>query len=940
MVPHLADGGGWKSLLMVTNVSRTASSCTLQLFGLDMSRFEDAEGVTVADSAASFELEGAGGYLVWSTRGEGPEVSGYATLDCANSVVAQVVFASIGSSGAPTGMATVFSSQAATVFQFPVLMPEATLGFAIANNGNAETSCRIVLEDRQRTNLGEATVSVPAKSNRSQLLNAAIPIPEAFLEGSATVACDQPVGMIGLHFELRPDGSIITFNTLPPGIIETASRSSDETAKSLHVVPHLADGGGWKSFLMVTNVSKASSPCTLQLYGLDMSRLEDSEGVTVTDSTASFELGGAGGYLVWSTRGEGPEASGYATLDCANPVVAQVVFASIGSSGAPTGMATVFSSQAATVFQFPVLMPEATLGFAIANNGNAETSCRIVLEDRQRTNLGEATVSVPAKSNRSQLLNAAIPIPEAFLEGSATVACDQSVGMIGLHFELRTDGSIITFNTLPNTVLDTNPQTEFTPAEDPFARWNDLEPQPWWRESEPYSCLQEEKLTSPWMNAGLVDLGGSDPLSLIRYFGNGSYLRYGNMGFFGCTPLDKYPTAFHQDAPADPAYYSLGDLHIWVDIARVPENASGWSQDDGQRVEFSMESAVGLLNQYVAPYFSRISQDNLRMVFHQGNEFTVEGEGRPEDAELQQFRLVGACLDECSNGAPGGLNRILLDDVASHTAGRAYNGWAAFGLASFRAGYMETIVHEMGHGWMAWPHSFSEVPWRPLPNSAIQAPQPYSNFFDIMSQLGPVPTRGWDHNMPSTLAINRYAAGWINPEQVALHLVDTATYTLSKPRGSGNQFLVVHSGRPYAFTTLEVLEERSDKYRADTQVYDPAVPGKYRPRRYEGVLVSRYDHSAGTGASSRVGPALYHKENPKFLEDVGWGRDDYSLIGDGETRDIGSGVKVEVTRNRDGSYAVTVSGGRVAEFERWCSGIWFAGNEYDTGCYLDYSRWE
>jgi len=194
----------------------------------------------------------------------------------------------------------------------------------------------------------------------------------------------------------------------------------DESAKRFHLVPHLADGGGWKSFLMVTNVSRTASPCTLRLHGLDMSRFEDAEGVTVADSTASFELEGAGGYLVWSTRSEGPEASGYATLDCSNPVVAQVVFASVGSSGAPTGMATVFSSQAATVFQFPVLTPEATLGFAIANNGNAETACRIVLEDRQRTNLGEATLAVPAKSNRSQLLNAAIPIPETFLECSAT----------------------------------------------------------------------------------------------------------------------------------------------------------------------------------------------------------------------------------------------------------------------------------------------------------------------------------------------------------------------------------------------------------------------------------------------------------------------------------------------------------------------------------------
>ena len=72
------------------------------------------------------------------------------------------------------------------------------------------------------------------------------------------------------------------------------------------------------------------------------------------------------------------------------------------------------------------------------------------------------------------------------------------------------------------------------------------------------------------------------PLSLIRYFGNGSYLRCGNMGFWGCTRLDKYPDSYHLDPPADPpACYSLGELEIRVDIARVPAEAKDWFEDDG-----------------------------------------------------------------------------------------------------------------------------------------------------------------------------------------------------------------------------------------------------------------------------------------------------------------------------------------------------------------------
>ena len=86
--------------------------------------------------------------------------------------------------------------------------------------------------------------------------------------------------------------------------------------------------------------------------------------------------------------------------------------------------------------------------------------------------------------------------------------------------------------------------------------------------------------------------------------------------------------------------------------------------------------------------------------------------------------------------------------------------------------------------------SFAEVFWRPGRGAELELPNPYSNRFDIMSRSG---YQVWDAGMPSTLAINRYAAGWIRPEDVALHLEERATYTLAKPRRRGYQFLVVFS---------------------------------------------------------------------------------------------------------------------------------------------------
>ena len=237
-----------------------------------------------------------------------------------------------------------------------------------------------------------------------------------------------------------------------------AIAQSDETAKRFHVFPQLADGGGWQSFLLVTNAAQSSSFCTFELHGLSLDRFPEVSGITTSGSTATFEIPGPSGYRVWRTKNESALATGYATLDCTAPTVAQVLYASRDGSGTTTGMATVFSSQAGGVFQFPVLTPEASLGIAIANDTITDASCRFVLESPDRQNLGQATLPVPSKSNVAKFLHEVIQIPDGFTEGSATVSCDQQVSLIGLQF------AGVIFTTLPPAVLSTTPVSLTTPA--------------------------------------------------------------------------------------------------------------------------------------------------------------------------------------------------------------------------------------------------------------------------------------------------------------------------------------------------------------------------------------------------------------------------------------------------------------------------------------------
>ena len=252
--------------MLVTNASRATSRCTLQLQGLSTDRFVSLSGVNASGSRATFQLRGDGGVLVWGTRNQLSVASGYATLDCSTPVVAQVVFSSIGSSGAPVGMATVLSSQGGTVFQFPVLTPAASVGMAIENDTNAAGYCRIVLENRQRANQGETTIPIPAKSNTATLLYNAITVPSSFREGTATITCNQTVSMIGLHFELRPDRSIITFTTLPPAVLSTSPQRVEPPVTDRAALEAIYDATGGPRWARRTNW-KTSAPLS-QWYGV------------------------------------------------------------------------------------------------------------------------------------------------------------------------------------------------------------------------------------------------------------------------------------------------------------------------------------------------------------------------------------------------------------------------------------------------------------------------------------------------------------------------------------------------------------------------------------------------------------------------------------------------------------------------------------------------
>lgn len=127
----------------------------------------------------------------------------------------------------------------------------------------------------------------------------------------------------------------------------------------------------------------------------------------------------------------------------------------------------------------------------------------------------------------------------------------------------------------------------------------------------------------------------------------------------------------------------------------------------------------------------------------------------------------------------------------------------------------KTLAHEIGHA-LGWPHSF---------HSSEDRYDQYDNLMDVMSG---------SYQLVGTPAVNRYAAGWIPPEQVAVHPAaagDTgpgALYDLAPVGQPGLQMLVLPTGRPGVFYTFEARVRAS---------YDDGIP-------VEGVEAYLIDQSA------------------------------------------------------------------------------------------------
>ena len=222
--------------------------------------------------------------------------------------------------------------------------------------------------------------------------------------------------------------------------------------------------------------------------------------------------------------------------------------------------------------------------------------------------------------------------------------------------------------------------------------------------------------------------------------------------------------------------------------------------------DLSPEEAVNLLEAELNPYFAWLSGGRYRPVFRAGGVIESPAiDGRRNCAHpvweayrgnTRQDRPEGAIV--IINKAPfpsfaslGTISYLSSDEVALRATTFPDNTRSVYLdarsvaepgsleqhlVANITLPNLYTVAHELGHG-IGFPHSHRYVR--------------YDNSMDLMGTI----------EAPSglqigTIAINRYAAGWMDPTEVAIYRgAESSIYTLSPLGNHGTQMLVLPTDR-------------------------------------------------------------------------------------------------------------------------------------------------
>ncbi|NNC93509.1 MAG: hypothetical protein HKN80_13570, partial [Acidimicrobiia bacterium] len=267
-----------------------------------------------------------------------------------------------------------------------------------------------------------------------------------------------------------------------------------------------------------------------------------------------------------------------------------------------------------------------------------------------------------------------------------------------------------------------------------------------------------------------------------------------------------------------------------------------------------------ILNGEIADAFDWMSQGAYDLEFEAGGTVTIP--------TVDGDDCVSAVLDASTPSSANGVFIITDEPGWSGVSSPGFSssdlspGNRRYSLVTYNGVFSYSIavsVHELGHA-IYWPHSFT-------------GPSEYDNPIDVMSG---------GFGAYATLGINRYAAGWVDPGQVAVFDGTASTVDLRPVGDPGTQLFVIPG------------QETGDYF-----VLDARAAHEYDGRASaHGVTAHEVRHDCTT---TYFCAGTQREQIPQRPADDSYGH----VLTVGETLLLG-GARVEIVGAADGGYQIAV----------------------------------
>jgi hypothetical protein len=206
----------------------------------------------------------------------------------------------------------------------------------------------------------------------------------------------------------------------------TASVAQAQNAGLTHIFPQVVDGVSsdgtvYTSRFLIATSAGSPATCQVSLFGLGPERL--SAGASILVQGSFFET--------ITSRGEAAIATGYARLDCSQPVVASLTYSILSATGTPRGIATVPGAPSAAAVLIPVVFTgRYRYGIAITNDNDAPQLVTLLF-DSGATSLVR-TIQLQARSHYVAFVDELFNVPAAGL-GTLRIGAVEGIGSDRFH---------------------------------------------------------------------------------------------------------------------------------------------------------------------------------------------------------------------------------------------------------------------------------------------------------------------------------------------------------------------------------------------------------------------------------------------------------------------------------------------------------------------------